>query len=251
VSAVIAGGAVPAAMEIMDQPCVQAVEATYRAGYPTDAGAVLLIDVDGLAETAQDLAEIVAAVLRRNEATDLRVAEDAEERDLLWSGRKGAMGALGRIQPNYYLHDGVVPRTRLPQVLHEVRKIAATEHLPVANMFHAGDGNLHPCILFDLRERGILETVERAGGDMLRAVIEAGGTLSGEHGIGIEKNAFMPWIYGPADLDAMRRVKQVFDARELFNPGKIFPPPADPAGAPDPDPRLVVRAGFCAEAKWW
>jgi glycolate oxidase len=238
-------------MEIMDQPCVSAVEATYRAGYPTEAGAVLLVDVDGLVETAQERAEVVAGVLRRNEATDLRLADAAAERERLWSGRKGAMGALGRIKPNYYLHDGVVPRTRLPQVLHEVREVAARERLPVANMFHAGDGNLHPCILFDVRERGVMETVERAGGDMLRAVIEAGGTLSGEHGIGIEKNAFMPWIYGPDDLEAMRRVKRVFDDRELFNPGKIFPPAAAAEDGADADPRLNVRAGFCAEARWW
>ncbi len=247
VSAVIAGGAIPAAMEIMDQPCVRAVEQTYRAGYPTDAGAVLLIDVDGIREGVADLAPQVASILRRQEATEVTVAEEEGERDLLWSGRKGAMGALGRIQPNYYLHDGVVPRTRLPQVLHEVRSIAAREQLPVANMFHAGDGNLHPCILFDLRRRGILEKVEAAGADMLWAVVEAGGTLSGEHGIGNEKNAYMPWIFGPDDLDAMRRVKDVFDPRGLSNPGKIFPPsPKENDGA-----HPGVRTGFCAEARWW
>jgi glycolate oxidase len=226
---------------------VQAVEQTYHAGYPTDAGAVLLVDVDGIREGVAELAPQVASILRREEATDVRVAEKAAERDLLWSGRKGAMGALGRIQPNYYLHDGVVPRTRLPQVLREVRSIAAREQLPVANMFHAGDGNLHPCILFDVRERGIWEKVEAAGADMLRAVVEAGGTLSGEHGIGNEKNAYMPWIFGPDDLDAMHRVKDVFDPRGLSNPGKIFPP--DQAQA-DGD-HLGARAGFCAEARWW
>jgi glycolate oxidase len=253
VSAVIAGGAIPAAMEIMDQPCVRAVEQTYRAGYPTGAGAVLLIDVDGIREGVAELAPRVASVLRQQEATEVRVAEEAAERDLLWSGRKGAMGALGRIKPNYYLHDGVVPRTRLPQVLHEVRSVAAREQLPLANMFHAGDGNLHPCILFDLREGGILERVEAAGADMLRAVVEAGGTLSGEHGIGNEKNAYMPWIFGPDDLDAMHRVKDVFDPSGLSNPGKIFPPErdggagGDGAGGHHPG----VRAGFCAEARWW
>ena len=249
VSAVIAGGAIPAAMEIMDQACVRAVEQTYRAGYPTDAGAVLLVDVDGLREGVADLAPQVASILHQQEATDVRVAEEAAERDLLWSGRKGAMGALGRIQPNYYLHDGVVPRTRLPQVLHEVRSIAAREQLPVANMFHAGDGNLHPCILFDLRERGIWEKVEAAGADMLWAVVEAGGTLSGEHGIGNEKNAYMPWIFGPDDLEAMHRVKDVFDPRGLSNPGKIFPPA--PAEADGEGAHTGVRTGFCAEARWW
>ncbi|MGH7922232.1 MAG: FAD-binding oxidoreductase [Candidatus Dormibacteraceae bacterium] len=246
VSAVIAGGAIPAAMEIMDQACVQAVEQTYRAGYPIQAGAVLLIDVEGLQEGVAELAPAVATILRQEEATELRVAEDAAERELLWSGRKGAMGALGRIQPNYYLHDGVVPRTRLPQVLHEVRAIAARERLPLANMFHAGDGNLHPCILFDVRERGVMERVEGAGADMLRAVVEAGGTLSGEHGIGNEKNAYMPWIFSPDDLDQMRRVKRTFDPRGLTNPGKIFPP-EDGEEAADAGP----RTGFCAEARWW
>jgi glycolate oxidase len=244
VSAVIADGVLPAAMEMMDQPCVRAVEATYRAGYPTDSGAVLLVEVDGIAESVRELGEKAAGILRGNEATDLRLATDPAERELLWAGRKGAMGALGRIKPNYYLHDGVVPRTRLPEVLHRVRAIAERHRLPVANMFHAGDGNLHPCILFDLRERGVMDTVEGAGEEMLWAVIEAGGTLSGEHGIGIEKNAFMPWIYGPDDLGAMLRVKQAFDPDQRFNPGKIFPDP-------EREPRLIARAGFCAEARWW
>jgi glycolate oxidase len=244
VSAVIGGGVVPAAMEIMDQPCVQAVEATYRAGYPTAAGAVLLVDVEGLAESARELAERCRDVLRRNQATALEVAHDPSRRELLWAGRKGAMGALGRIKPNYYLHDGVVPRTRMPEVLHRVRQIAEQHRLPVANMFHAGDGNLHPCILFDVREPGTFDVVEKAGEEMLLAVVEEGGTLSGEHGIGIEKNAFMPWIYGPDDLDAMLRVKRVFDPDGRLNPGKIFPDP-------DREPKLIARAGFCAEARWW
>jgi glycolate oxidase len=244
VSAVIAAGIVPAAMEMMDQPCVQAVEATYRAGYPVDAGAVLLVEVDGLSEGTAELAQAASGVLRSHEAATLQVAEDAAQRDLLWAGRKGAMGALGRIRPNYYLHDGVVPRTRLPEVLHRVREVAEHYRLPVANMFHAGDGNLHPCILFDLRETGAFETVEKAGEEMLRAVVEMGGTLSGEHGIGIEKNAFMPWIYGPDDLDAMLRVKHVLDPEGRLNPGKIFPDP-------EREPKLVARAGFCADARWW
>jgi glycolate oxidase len=244
VSAVIAKGVIPAAMEIMDQACVQAVEATYHAGYPTEAGAVLLVDVEGLTESARELAESTAEVLLQNEATTLEVARDPRRRDLFWAGRKGAMGALGRIKPNYYLHDGVVPRTRLPEVLHRVRQIADDHGLPVANMFHAGDGNLHPCILFDLREKGQFEIVVKAGEEMLLAVVEMGGTLSGEHGIGIEKNAFMPWIYSPDDLDAMLRVKHVFDPHGHFNPGKIFPDP-------DREPRLIAHAGFCAEARWW
>jgi glycolate oxidase len=244
VSDVIGHGIVPAALEMMDQVTIGAVEAHYRAGYPTDAGAVLLVEVDGLEESCGELSSAIERVLRTNEATNLRIAADAAERELLWAGRKGAIGALGRIRPNYYLHDGVVPRTRLPDVLRRVGEIGEHYRLPVANVFHAGDGNLHPNILFDLRDAGVLEQVEQAGEEMLWAVVELGGTLSGEHGIGIEKNAFMPWIYGPDDLDAMLRVKRVLDPRGLLNPGKIFPDP-------ERHPKLVARAGFCAEARWW
>jgi glycolate oxidase len=244
VSAVIGHGIVPAALEMMDQVTIGAVEAHYRAGYPTDAGAVLLVEVDGLQEACGELSVEIERILRENEATNLRVAEDPDERELLWAGRKGAIGALGRIKPNYYLHDGVVPRTRLPEVLRRVGEIGKHYRLPVANVFHAGDGNLHPNILFDLRDGGIMGQVEGAGEEMLYAVVELGGTLSGEHGIGIEKNAFMPWIYSADDLEAMLRVKHVLDPAGLLNPGKIFPDPKR-------EPKLTARAGFCAEARWW
>src|SRR5947199_296785 len=210
VSAVIGHGIVPAALEMMDSVTVGAVEAHYHAGYPTDAGAVLLVEVE-----------------------------------LLWAGRKGAIGALGRIKPNYYLHDGVVPRSRLPQVLSAVGEIGEHYQLPVANVFHAGDGNLHPNILFDLRDRQVLHQVEAAGEEMLRAVVELGGALSGEHGIGLEKSAFMPWIYNPDDLGAMHRVKDVFDADGILNPGKIFPDPSRKSV------HLAGRTGLAVEAKWW
>jgi len=245
VSDVIGHGIVPAALEMMDETTVGAVEAHYRAGYPTDAGAVLLVEVDGLAESAKELIAEIRQILERNEAFALRLAADKTERDLLWAGRKGAIGALGRIKPNYYLHDGVVPRTRLPEVLRRVGEIAGHYRLPVANVFHAGDGNLHPNILFDLREEGVMERVEKAGEEMLRACIDAGGTLSGEHGIGLEKNAFMSWIFSPDDLDAMHRVKDVLDPRGMLNPGKVFP---DPDRLP---PRLVARTGVASQAQWW
>jgi glycolate oxidase len=247
VSDVIGHQIVPAALEMMDQVTIGAVEAAYRAGYPTDAGAVLLVDVDGLQEGCDELTDAIREILERNEAFNVRRAADAAERELLWAGRKGAIGALGRIRPNYYLHDGVVPRTRLPEVLHRVSEIGREYDLPVANVFHAGDGNLHPNILFDLRDKGALERVEEAGEHMLRAVVDSGGTLSGEHGIGIEKNAFMPWIYGPDDLQAMQRVKSVLDPAGRLNPGKIFPDP-DPN---HPNPKLRARVGLAAEARWW
>jgi glycolate oxidase len=245
VSAVIARGIVPAALEMMDRVTVGAVEAHYQAGYPTDAGAVLLVEVDGIPESTRELMAAVREVLAENQGYAMREAQSPAERDLLWAGRKGAIGALGRIKPNYYLHDGVVPRTKLPQVLSAVGEIGVHYKLPVANVFHAGDGNLHPNILFDLRDRGIMHQVESAGEEMLRAVVEMGGALSGEHGIGLEKNAFMPWVFSPDDLDAMRLVKATLDVDGIMNPGKIFP---------DPDrrqPSLAGRTGLAVEAKWW
>ncbi|HEV2033909.1 MAG TPA: FAD-linked oxidase C-terminal domain-containing protein [Candidatus Dormibacteraeota bacterium] len=245
VSAVIAAGIVPAALEMMDRVTVGAVEAHYHAGYPTDAGAVLLAEVDGIPESTRELMAAVHEVLAANQGYSMREAQSPAERDLLWQGRKGAIGALGRIKPNYYLHDGVVPRSRLPQVLSAVGEIGEHYKLPVANVFHAGDGNLHPNIMFDLREPGIMHQVEGAGEEMLRAVVELGGALSGEHGIGLEKSAFMPWIFSPDDLEAMQRVKGVFDPDGILNPGKIFPDPSRR------QVQLAGRTGLAIEAKWW
>jgi glycolate oxidase len=245
VSAVISHGIVPAALEMMDSVTVTAVEAHYHAGYPTDAGAVLLVEVDGIVESTRELMAAITKVLGENQGFAMREAQSASERDLLWQGRKGAIGALGRIKPNYYLHDGVVPRTRLPQVLSAVGEIGEHYQLPVANVFHAGDGNLHPNILFDLRDPGVMHQVEDAGEEMLRAVVELGGALSGEHGIGLEKNAFMPWVFSPDDLDAMHRVKDVLDPQGLMNPGKVFPDPERRQA------RLAGRTGLAIEARWW
>src|ERR1700693_372138 len=245
VSAIIAHGIVPSALEMMDQVTVGAVEAHYHAGYPTDAGAVLLVEVDGIAESTRELMAAIREVLEANEGYAMREAKSSTERDLLWAGRKGAIGALGRIKPNYYLHDGVVPRSKLPQILSAVGEIGEHYKLPVANVFHAGDGNLHPNILFDLRDKEVLHQVEGAGEEMLRAVIEMGGALSGEHGIGLEKNEFMPWIFSADDLQAMQRVKGALDPSGMLNPGKIFPDPDRPKV------RLAGRTGFAVEAKWW
>ena len=245
VSAVIGHGIVPAALEMMDNVTVGAVEAHYKAGYPTDAGAVLLVEVDGTEESTRELISSIGRILSDNHGYAMREAQTPAERELLWAGRKGAIGALGRIKPNYYLHDGVVPRSRLPQVLSAVGEIGEHYKLPVANVFHAGDGNLHPNILFDMRDQGVLHQVESAGEEMLRAVVELGGTLSGEHGIGLEKSAFMPWIYSPDDLDAMQRVKDVFDPAGILNPGKIFPDPSRK------QVHLAGRTGLAVEARWW
>jgi glycolate dehydrogenase FAD-linked subunit len=245
VSAIIGHGIVPAALEMMDQVTVGAVEAHYHAGYPTDAGAVLLVEVDGIAESTRELMAAIREQLTANHGYAMREAQTPVERDLLWAGRKGAIGALGRIKPNYYLHDGVVPRTKLPQILSAVGEIGEHYKLPVANVFHAGDGNLHPNILFDLRDRGVLHQVESAGEEMLRAVVEFGGALSGEHGIGLEKSAFMPWVFSPDDLYAMHQVKDALDADGIMNPGKIFPDPERKQA------RLPGRTGLASEAKWW
>ncbi len=245
VSAVIGSGIVPSALEMMDSVTVGAVEAHYKAGYSTDAGAVLLVEVDGIAESTRELMVSIREILAQNHGYAMREAATPAERDLLWAGRKGAIGALGRIRPNYYLHDGVVPRSRLPQILSAVGEIGEHYRLPVANVFHAGDGNLHPNLLFDMRDKGVLDQVESAGEEMLRAVVEMGGTLSGEHGIGLEKNAFMPWIYSEADLDAMQRVKRALDPAGLLNPGKVFPDPSRPRV------RLAGRTGLAVEARWW
>src|SRR5438067_1785683 len=245
VSAVIGHGIVPSALEMMDNVTVGAVEAHYHAGYPTDAGAVLLVEVDGTRESTRELMAAIHDVLATNRGYAMREAQTPAERELLWAGRKGAIGALGRIKPNYYLHDGVVPRSRLPQILSAVGEIGVHYALPVANVFHAGDGNLHPTNLFDMRDREVLHQVEAAGEEMLRAVVEMGGALSGEHGIGLEKSAFMPWIFTADDLDAMSRVKSALDPTGLLNPGKIFP---DPERKKLP---LAGRTGFAVEAKWW
>jgi glycolate oxidase len=245
VSAVIGHGIVPTALEMMDGVTVGAVEAHYHAGYPTDAGAVLLVEVDGIAESTRELMSAIGKILSDSHGYAMREAQTPAERDLLWAGRKGAIGALGRIKPNYYLHDGVVPRSRLPEVLSAVGEIGEHYKLPVANVFHAGDGNLHPNILFDMRDREVMHQVESAGEEMLRAVVEMGGALSGEHGIGLEKNAFMPWIYSEDDLDAMHRVKDVLDPDGILNPGKIFPDPSRKSV------HLAGRTGLAIEARWW
>lgn len=224
VSSIIARGIVPAAMEMMDRLCIEAVEAGFAVGYPTDAGAVLLVEVDGLAEEVEGEAGKVRAECLERGATVVRVAASEEERALLWKGRKGAIPALGRLAPNYYIVDGVVPRSRLAAVMERVGAISARSGLRIANVFHAGDGNLHPLILFDEREPGAAERVLATAAEIMRVCVEEGGTLSGEHGIGAEKREFMPWLFGAADLENMGRLRGVFGADEArFNPCKVFP----------------------------
>jgi len=223
VSGVIAAGVVPAALEMMDAEITRAVEDFVGAGYPRDAAAVLLIEIDGLEHGVAAQVETVRAVGRAHRARSVRVAADEAERALLWKGRKSAFGAIARIAPDYYLHDAVVPRTRLVDVLRDVYRIAGEQRLTMMNVFHAGDGNLHPLIVFDAREPGIWERVKDAGDAILRACVDAGGVLSGEHGIGLEKRDAMPMVFGPDDLDAQARLRDAFDPSGRANPDKILP----------------------------
>jgi glycolate oxidase len=223
VSEIIAAGIIPTAMEMIDGVVMRAVEAAIHAGYPADAGAVLLIDVDAHTDSLPRLMERIAEIARRHSPRQLRAAASARERELLWKGRKEGAGALGRLAPSYYLHDGVVPRTRLPEVMQRVAEIARAHDLVIGNLFHAGDGNLHPTILFDPRIPGMLERVVAAGEKILKACVDAGGSITGEHGVGIEKREYMKWLFTETDLEAMRRVKRAFDPDDRLNPGKLLP----------------------------
>ncbi|HEV8470818.1 MAG TPA: FAD-linked oxidase C-terminal domain-containing protein [Candidatus Limnocylindria bacterium] len=227
VSAIIAAGIVPSAIEMMDQLATEAVEAAVHAGYPLDAGGILLVEVDGPRDGLDDMRQRIEMICREHGARSIRIAATALERERLWAGRKGAFAAMGRLSPDYYVQDGVIPRTRLPEILRVVKAAGERHHLRVANVFHAGDGNLHPLILFDLRDGPEeLERAKAAGLEILTACVEAGGSLTGEHGIGMEKNCYMPLQFAPHDLAAMRRVKDAFDPAGLMNPGKVFPTPS-------------------------
>jgi glycolate oxidase len=223
VSAIVAAGIVPTALEIMDRTIVGAVEAHYRAGFPLDAGAVLLVEVAGEREDSAAAEAAIAAIARSHGALSWRSAADAAEREALWASRKGAAGALGRIAPNYYIQDATVPRTKLPQAVRRVEAIARDHALPVGNVFHAGDGNLHPLLIFDRRVSRELEAVHAAGDAILAACIELGGTISGEHGIGSEKRETLSLVFSPDDLATMERLRTTFDPQRRFNPDKIFP----------------------------
>jgi glycolate oxidase len=223
VSAIIAAGIIPAALEMLVGAGIAAVEAAVHAGYPEDARAVLLIEIDGLREDLADEAARIAAVCAEFGARELRAAADAAQRERLWAGRKGALAACARIAPHYHIQDGVVPRSRLPELLRLSEEVAARYGLTVVNIFHAGDGNLHPLLLFDLRVPGTRERAIAAGEEILRACVAAGGTISGEHGIGLEKRDYLGWIFTPADLAAFAELRAAFDPAGTMNPCKLLP----------------------------
>ncbi len=225
VSAIIAAGIVPAALEMMDRTIVAAVEAAFRVGFPTDAGAVLIIEIDGDAAGLPATAQRIEDLCRRDGAREVRRAVDAAARAALWTSRKRAFGAVGRLSPSYCTQDGVVPRTRLPEILARIEDAAARYGLRIGNVFHAGDGNIHPIVLYDERDPEEAARALAAGRDILRACLELGGSVTGEHGIGVEKMAELALAFGTDDLALMRRVRGVFDPDGRANPGKIFPTP--------------------------
>jgi glycolate oxidase len=223
VSAIVAAGIVPTALEMMDCVIVRAVEAAFHAGYPTDAAAVLLIENAGFEDDMDACESAIAAIAKRHGAISWRAAHGAAERDALWAGRKGAAGATGRIAPNYYTQDLCVPRSKLPLALQAVERAAAEHHITVGNVFHAGDGNLHPLLMYDKAERAQCAAVVETGNAILQSAIDLGGTISGEHGIGFEKRGAMTRVYSTEDLATMGRVRDVFDPLRALNPEKIFP----------------------------
>ena len=223
VSDIIAAGIIPGALEMMDQLITRAVEAAYQFGFPLDAGAVLIVELDGLAAGLDEQAGRVLEICRRNRARDVRLAKTDEERALLWKCRKRAFGAIGRLSPNYLTEDGVVPRSKLPEVMRFVATTSAKYNLRIANVFHAGDGNIHPLVLYDERDASEVERALAAGHEILEKCIEMGGSVSGEHGIGVQKMDFMAKQFSAADLEAMRVLRRVFDPENRCNPHKMFP----------------------------
>ena len=223
---VTAAGILPAGMEIMDNFTIRAVDQMLEQElYPADAAAALLIELDGSSAEVELAAASTAELCRQAGARDVQVATTSEDRARLWQGRKSAISALGRLYPSYYLQDGVVPRSALPKVLARIDELSREHELPVANVFHAGDGNLHPLILYDGREEGVHQRVKDLGAAILRLCVDSGGSISGEHGVGADKRCFLDWMFSPADLETMQLVRKAFDPLQRANPGKLFPTP--------------------------
>jgi glycolate oxidase len=226
VSDIIAAGIVPAALEMMDTVAIEGVECgTYPVGHPPGLKALLLIEVDGIAAGIDEQIDEIVAVCRRRNVLEVRVARDEAERGRWWANRKTAFAAMGTISPDYLVQDGVIPRSRLPEVLNEIRQISETSGLRIANVFHAGDGNLHPLILFDARKPGETELAVNVGSAVLRVCADAGGTITGEHGVGIEKKEEMRYVFTGEEIEAQTRVREVFNPDHLLNPDKLFPKP--------------------------
>jgi glycolate oxidase len=223
VADIIAAGIIPAGMEMMDRPAIHAAEAFVQVGYPLDVEALLIVELDGPEAECTHLLEEVEVIARRNGAVGIRTSRDEAERVAFWAGRKAAFPAVGRLSPDYYCMDGTIPRRRLPEVLEQMNRLSDHYGLGVANVFHAGDGNLHPLILYDANKPGELERAEAFGNDILRLCVKVGGVLTGEHGVGVEKRDLMPEMFTEIDLKQQQRLKCAFDPALLLNPGKVFP----------------------------
>jgi glycolate oxidase len=223
VAAIIGEGIIPGGMEMMDRLATEAAEAFVHAGYPLDAEAVLIVELDGCDAELDQLIVRVEALALRHRATSCRISTSETERLLFWAGRKAAFAAVGRISPDYYCMDGTIPRGRVSDVLERMKQMEAEHGLRCANVFHAGDGNLHPLILYDANQPGELERAEAFGNDILRLCVDVGGVLTGEHGVGVEKRDLMPTMFTQTDLDQQMRLKCAFDPDSLLNPGKVFP----------------------------
>ena len=223
VGAIIAEGIIPAALEFMDKRCIEAVEAFCAPGYPADAEAILICEIDGMDAEVRDAGERITAIARASNAHEIRDCRDNADRARVWSGRKAAFAAMGRLRPDMLCMDGTIPRRELPHVLSEIAAMSEHYGLGCCNVFHAGDGNLHPLIVFDVMAPGDLERAEAFGADILKLCVKVGGVLSGEHGIGVEKKALMGEMFSDPDLAQQQRLKCAFDAQSLLNPGKVFP----------------------------
>jgi glycolate oxidase len=246
VSDIIGAGIIPAAVEMMDTLAIRAAEAAVQPNFP-DADTILIVELDGPAAEVRALFDIVVQICRRHAATTVEVAQNDEQRARIWRGRKAAFAAMGRVSPNYYVQDGVVPRTRLPEVLTRIRRLAETSGLRIGNVFHAGDGNLHPLICYDERVPGEADKAVDVAAEILSYCIEAGGSLTGEHGIGADKSQYMPTMFAAEDLALMQRVRRVFDPQGISNPGKVFPTPRLCGEVPGPYRRHPVEAAGLAE----
>jgi glycolate oxidase len=223
VARIIGAGIIPGGMEMMDRPAIHAAEDFVHAGYPLDVEALLIVELDGPGAEVDYLLDRVQEIARECRAVTCRLSNSEDERLLFWAGRKAAFPAVGRISPDYYCMDGTIPRAKLPLVLHRMKELSAQYGLRVANVFHAGDGNLHPLILYDANKPGELERAENFGADILRLCVEVGGVLTGEHGVGVEKRDLMPVMFSETDLNQQQRLKCAFDEKSLLNPGKVFP----------------------------
>jgi glycolate dehydrogenase FAD-linked subunit len=247
VSEIVSAGIVPGAIEMMDQLAIEAAEGHAHAGYPVTAGAALVVEVDGSDAECSARFDAVVGLCEAAGADEVRVAADEAERELIWRARKAAFAAMGRVSPNYYVQDSVIPRTRLPEVLARIDELAADHGLRVANVFHAGDGNLHPLVCYDGRAPGEAERAEELAGLIVQVCVDAGGSITGEHGVGVDKKRYMPAMFGEPDLDAFQRLRCAFDPDGLANPGKVMPTPRLCGEVPGPYRRHPLEEAGVAE----